>query len=92
MTSLTDTQRRQHDALHLAHRWFAFFEAPDRALPPHLEIFAPQVRLTETARFGPPRPDVSIWVSPVVIGVVIDVVCGEVRDARRGLSWRRATA
>ena len=28
MTSSSDQLRAQHDALHLAYRWFAFFEAP----------------------------------------------------------------
>ncbi|WP_108260660.1 hypothetical protein [Mangrovicoccus ximenensis] len=46
MTPLPGRLRQQHDALHLSHRWFAFFEAPGSALAPHLEIFAPQVRLS----------------------------------------------
>jgi hypothetical protein len=37
---------RNHIALHLAHRWFAFFEAPGGDLDAHLEMFHPQVRLS----------------------------------------------
>ena len=37
---------RHHAALHLAHRWFAFLEAPGGDLGQHLTIFDPQVRLT----------------------------------------------
>lgn len=35
---------RHHVALHLAHRWFAFLEAPGGDLTAHLAIFSPQVR------------------------------------------------
>jgi hypothetical protein len=38
--------RRHHLALHLAHRWFAFLEAPGGDLASHLAIFHPQVRLS----------------------------------------------
>jgi hypothetical protein len=37
---------RHHLALHLAHRWFAWFEAPGGDLATHLTLFSPQVRLT----------------------------------------------
>ncbi len=37
---------RRHVALHLAHRWFAFLEAPGGDLETHLKIFHPQVRLS----------------------------------------------
>lgn len=37
---------RHHIALHLAHRWFAFLEAPGGDLEAHLKIFHPQVRLS----------------------------------------------
>lgn len=37
---------RHHIALHLAHRWFAFLEAPGGDLETHLAIFNPQVRLS----------------------------------------------
>lgn len=37
---------RGHVALHLAHRWFAFFEAPGGDLDAHLMMFHPQVRLS----------------------------------------------
>ncbi|MGE1155184.1 hypothetical protein [Pseudomonas kitaguniensis] len=37
---------RNHLALHLAHRWFAFFEASGGDLDAHLQIFHPQVRLS----------------------------------------------
>lgn len=37
---------RHHVALHLAHRWFAFLEAPVGNLATHLQIFHPQVRLS----------------------------------------------
>lgn len=42
--------RRQHLALHLAHRWFAFLEAPGGDLASHLAIFHPQVRLSGNRR------------------------------------------
>ncbi|TCB77269.1 hypothetical protein [Acinetobacter sp. ANC 4173] len=38
--------QRQYMALHLAHRWFAFLEAPVGDLHSHLSIFHPQVRLS----------------------------------------------
>lgn len=37
---------RHHVALHLAHRWFAFLEAPGGDLDTHLTMFHPQVRLS----------------------------------------------
>jgi len=37
---------RHHVALHLAHRWFAFLEAPGADLGTHLTMFHPQVRLS----------------------------------------------
>lgn len=37
---------RHHLALHLAHRWFAFLEAPGGDLASHLAIFHPLVRLS----------------------------------------------
>jgi hypothetical protein len=37
---------RNHVALHLTHRWFAFFEAPGGNLDAHLMMFHPQVRLS----------------------------------------------
>lgn len=37
--------RRHHVALHLAHRWFAFLEAPGGDLDAHMTMFHPQVRL-----------------------------------------------
>ena len=37
---------RHHVALHLAHRWFAFLEAPGGNLDSHLKMFHPQVRLS----------------------------------------------
>ncbi|MBH0112098.1 hypothetical protein I5E68_03905 [Novosphingobium sp. YJ-S2-02] len=40
------TAQRHHIALSLAHRWFAFFEAPGGDLEAHLAIFDPQVRLS----------------------------------------------
>jgi len=42
----TPTSQRHHIALYLAHRWFAFFEAPGGDLEAHLGIFHPQVRLS----------------------------------------------
>ncbi|MFJ5483687.1 hypothetical protein [Pectobacterium actinidiae] len=45
--SMQQQQRsRHHIALHLAHRWFAFLEAPVGNLDTHLEIFHKQVRLS----------------------------------------------
>lgn len=37
---------RHHVALHLAHRWFAFLEAPGGDLDAHLTMFNPQVILS----------------------------------------------
>jgi hypothetical protein len=37
---------RHHIALHLAHRWFAFLEAPGGNLGTHLAMFHPGVRLS----------------------------------------------
>jgi hypothetical protein len=37
---------RHHIALHLAHRWFAYLEAPGGDLETHLTMFHPQVRLS----------------------------------------------
>jgi hypothetical protein len=37
---------RHHIALHLAHRWFAFLEAPGGDLDAHLLMFHPEVRLS----------------------------------------------
>ncbi len=37
---------QHHIALHLAHRWFAFLEAPGGNLDAHLDIFHPQIRLS----------------------------------------------
>lgn len=37
---------QMHLALHLAHRWFAFLEAPGGDLNSHLRMFHPQVRLS----------------------------------------------
>jgi hypothetical protein len=38
--------RSNHLALHLAHRWFAFLEAPGADLATHLGIFHPNVQLS----------------------------------------------
>lgn len=38
--------KRQHVALHLAHRWFAFLEASGGDLDSHLDMFHPQVCLS----------------------------------------------
>ncbi len=37
---------QHHVALHLAHRWFAFLEAPEGDLDTHLQMFHPQVLLS----------------------------------------------
>lgn len=42
----TPAFNRRHIALHLAHRWFAFLEAPGGDLDAHLEMFHPEVRLS----------------------------------------------
>ena len=68
MTSSSDQLRAQHDALHLAYRWFAFFEAPGSALAPHLEIFDPQVRLSgHQGRhlFADDRDSLAAWFATV---------------------------
>ncbi len=46
MSALSTVADRTHIALHLAHRWFAFFEAPGADLDGHLAIFHPKIRLT----------------------------------------------
>ncbi|MBO9112465.1 MULTISPECIES: hypothetical protein [Rhizobium/Agrobacterium group] len=46
MTVENTMAKRRHIALHLAHRWFAFLEAPGGNLETHLTIFHPQVRLS----------------------------------------------
>ena len=38
--------RQYHVALHLAHRWFAYLEAPGGDLDTHLTMFHPQVQLS----------------------------------------------
>jgi hypothetical protein len=38
--------QRNHIALHLAYRWFAFLEAPGGDLVSHLKMFHPKVRLS----------------------------------------------
>jgi hypothetical protein len=43
---LHQQRQRHHLALHLAHRWFAFFEAQGGDLDAHLALFHPQVRLS----------------------------------------------
>jgi hypothetical protein len=45
-SALPPTADRHHIALHLAHRWFAYLEAPGGDLEMHLAIFSPQVRLS----------------------------------------------
>ncbi|WP_335948198.1 hypothetical protein [Salipiger bermudensis] len=68
MTSSFDQMRAQHDALHLAHRWFAFFEAPGSPLETHLEIFDPQVRLSgQQGRrlFADDRDSLAAWFATV---------------------------
>jgi hypothetical protein len=45
-SALPPTAARHHIALHLAHRWFAYLEAPGGDLEMHLAIFSPQVRLS----------------------------------------------
>lgn len=37
---------RYHNALHLAHRWFAFLEAPVGNMASHLSIFHPKIQLS----------------------------------------------
>jgi hypothetical protein len=46
MSTGTTVAQRNHIALHLAHRWFAFFEAPGGDMDAHLNMFHPQVRLS----------------------------------------------
>ncbi|WP_370159878.1 hypothetical protein, partial [Salipiger bermudensis] len=68
MTSSFDQMRAQHDALHLAHRWFAFFEAPGSPLETHLEIFDPRVRLSgQQGRrlFADDRDSLAAWFATV---------------------------
>ncbi len=37
---------QKHVALYLAHRWFAYLEAPSGDLDKHLKMFHPQVQLS----------------------------------------------
>ncbi|MBG6595947.1 hypothetical protein I5I64_00195 [Pseudomonas aeruginosa] len=46
ISSVQQMRSRLHMALYLAHRWFAYFEAPVRDLDTHMEIFHPQVQLS----------------------------------------------
>ncbi|TCQ97187.1 hypothetical protein [Neorhizobium sp. JUb45] len=46
MTDRMTVAQRNHIALHLAHRWFAFLEAPGGSLESHLKMFHPLVRLS----------------------------------------------
>lgn len=43
---MPELDHRYHIALHLAHRWFAFLEAPVGNLATHLSIFHPKVQLS----------------------------------------------
>lgn len=68
MTPSSEQLRAQHDALHLAHRWFAFFEAQGSALEPHLRIFDPQVRLSGHRGhhlFADDRDSLAAWFATV---------------------------
>lgn len=46
MSTGTTVEQRNHIALHLAHRWFAFLEAPGGDIEAHLKMFHPQARLS----------------------------------------------
>lgn len=46
MTTFPAPAERHHVALHLAHRWFAWLEAPGGDLDTHLKMFDPSVRLS----------------------------------------------
>lgn len=59
---------RHHVALHLAHRWFAFFEAPGGNLDAHLTMFHPQVRLSGSRSshvFARDRGELRAWFATV---------------------------
>ncbi|MDC8746755.1 hypothetical protein NY751_11860 [Xanthomonas campestris] len=60
--------QQQHAALHLAHRWFAFLEAPGGDLQDHLTLFHPEVRLTGRRGgylFAQDHASLSAWLSAV---------------------------
>lgn len=64
--------RRQHIALHLAHRWFAFLEAPGSDLDVHLTIFHPQVLLSGNRGghlFARDHESLKAWFAAVPNGV-----------------------
>lgn len=45
-TIMQELDDRHHNALHLAHRWFAFLEAPVGNMATHLSIFHPKIQLS----------------------------------------------
>jgi hypothetical protein len=59
---------QHHAALHLAHRWFAFLEAPGGDLEEHLKIFHPHVQLSGRRGehlFAKDHASLSAWFSAV---------------------------
>jgi hypothetical protein len=59
---------RHHIALHLAHRWFAFLEAPGGDLDAHLSMFHPEVRLSGhrgTHLFARDRRSLVTWFASI---------------------------
>jgi hypothetical protein len=68
----TPALNRRHIALHLAHRWFAFLEAPGGDLDAHLEMFHPEVRLSGHRGahvFARDRPSLTDWFGSIPEGV-----------------------
>ncbi|MEW4948206.1 hypothetical protein [Pseudomonas asiatica] len=60
--------KANHIALHLAHRWFAFLEAPGGDLNTHLEIFHPHVTLTghrTNHRFAHDHESLMAWFNSI---------------------------
>jgi hypothetical protein len=64
MSTDTTAAQRNHIALHLAHRWFAFLEAPGGDMDTHLKMFHPQVRLSGhrgSHLFAKDHPSLLAW-------------------------------
>jgi hypothetical protein len=68
----TPAPDRRHIALYLAHRWFAFLEAPGGELDAHLEMFHPEVRLSGHRGahvFARDRRSLADWFSSIPKGI-----------------------
>ncbi len=63
-----ELKHRHHIALHLAHRWFAFLEAPVGNLETHLSIFHPHIHLSghrRTHMFARDHQSLKAWFAAI---------------------------